>query len=164
MRAVVQRVKSASVQILDEDYSAKIDKGLLILLGIKTDDNEDNVVFVADKCCNLRIFEDDDNKMNRSVKDVSGEILIISQFTLYGETAKGNRPSFVEAARPEEAIPLYKKFVSRIKKNIGEEKVREGIFGAMMDIESVNYGPVTVIVESKESKWIIAFLSLVSYG
>ena len=119
MRAVVQRVKSASVKILEKDYSAKIDKGLLILLGIKTGDNEDDVVFVVDKCCNLRIFEDIDNKMNRSVKDVSGEILIISQFTLYGETAKGNRPSFIEAAKPEEAIPLYEKFVSRIKETIG---------------------------------------------
>jgi len=157
MRAVVQRVKSASVKILEKDYSAKIDKGLLILLGIKTGDNEDDVVFVVDKCCNLRIFEDIDNKMNRSVKDVSGEILIISQFTLYGETAKGNRPSFIEAAKPEEAIPLYEKFVSRIKETIGEEKVREGIFGEMMDIESVNYGPVTVIVESKESNELLNF-------
>ena len=151
MKAIVQRVKSASVNIPDENYSEKIAKGLLILLGIKTGDTEEDVNFVADKCCNLRIFEDDENKMNKSVDDVFGEILVISQFTIYGETVKGNRPSFIEAARPEEAIPLYNKFISRVRMNLGEEKVKVGIFGAMMDIELVNYGPVTVIVESKNS-------------
>ena len=151
MKAIVQRVKSASVNIPDENYSEKIAKGLLILLGIKKGDTEEDVNFVVDKCCNLRIFEDDENKMNKSVDDVSGEILIISQFTIYGETVKGNRPSFIEAARPEEAIPLYNKFISRVRMNLGEEKVKAGIFGAMMDIELVNYGPVTVIVESKNS-------------
>ena len=151
MKAIVQRVKSASVNIPDENYSEKIAKGLLILLGIKTGDTEEDVNFVADKCYNLRIFEDDENKMNKSVRDVFGEILVISQFTIYGETVKGNRPSFIEAARPEEAIPLYNKFISRVRMNLGEEKVKAGIFGAMMDIELVNYGPVTVIVESKNS-------------
>jgi len=150
LKAIVQRVKSASVKIPVENYVAKISKGLLILLGIKTGDTENDVLFVADKCCNLRIFEDDEDKMNKSVKDVSGEILIISQFTIYGETSKGNRPSFIEAARPEEAVPLYNKFISRVKMNLGEEKVQAGIFGAMMDIELINYGPVTVIVESKK--------------
>ena len=149
MKAIVQRVKSASVNIPDENYSEKIAKGLLILLGIKRSDTEEDVNFVADKCYNLRIFEDDENKMNKSVRDVFGEILVISQFTIYGETVKGNRPSFIEAARPEEAIPLYNKFISRVRMNLGEEKVKAGIFGAMMDIELVNYGPVTVIVESK---------------
>lgn len=149
MKAIVQRVKSASVTIPDENYSENIGKGILILLGIKTGDKEADVNFVADKCCNLRIFEDDEDKMNKSIKDVTGEVLIISQFTIYGETAKGNRPSFIEAAKPEEAIPLYNKFISRVKMNLGEDKVEEGIFGAMMDIELVNYGPVTVIVESK---------------
>ena len=151
MKAIVQRVKSASVNIPDENYSEKIAKGLLILLGIKTGDTEEDVNFVADKCYNLRIFEDDENKMNKSVRDVFGEILVISQFTIYGETARGNRPSFIEAARPEEAIPLYNKFISRVRMNLGEEKVKVGIFGAMMVIELVNYGPVTVIVESKNS-------------
>ncbi|MCW8811294.1 MAG: D-aminoacyl-tRNA deacylase [Ignavibacteriaceae bacterium] len=150
MKAIVQRVKSASVNITNENYTKKIGKGLLILLGIKTGDNEEDVFFVADKCCNLRIFEDEEDKMNKSVKDVSGEILIISQFTIYGETSKGNRPSFIEAARPEEAVPLYNKFISRVKENLGEEKVKAGIFGAMMNIELINYGPVTVIVESKK--------------
>ena len=149
MKAIVQRVKSASVKVPGQNYSAKIGKGLLILLGIKRGDKESDVNFVADKCCNLRIFEDDEDKMNKSVKDITGEMLVISQFTIYGETAKGNRPSFVEAARPEEAIPLYDKFISRVKLNLGEEKIKVGIFGAMMDIELINYGPVTVIVESK---------------
>jgi len=157
MKAVVQRVKSASVRIPEQNYFKEIDKGLLIFLGIKTGDKEEDVNYVADKCCNLRIFsrrdafaEVDEDKMNISVKEVNGEVLIISQFTLYGETAKGNRPSFTEAAKPEEAIPLYEKFVSRIKANLGDDNVKVGIFGAMMDIQLVNYGPVTVIVESKK--------------
>jgi len=147
MKAVVQRVKSASVKIVEQNYFQQIDKGLLILLGIKSGDTLEDIKFVADKCCNLRIFED---KMNRSVKEVNGEILIISQFTLYGETAKGNRPSFTDAAKPDEAIPLYEEFVSRVKKNLGDEYVKVGIFGAMMDIQLINYGPVTVMVESKK--------------
>ena len=150
MKAVVQRVKSASVTISEQNYFQEIGKGLLIFLGIKIGDTEDDVTFVADKCSNLRIFEDAEDKMNRSVKEVNGEMLIISQFTLYGETAKGNRPSFTDAAKPEEAIPLYEKFVLRVKTNLGDEKVKVGIFGAMMDIQLVNYGPVTVLVESKK--------------
>ena len=149
MKAVVQRVKSASVTISEQNYYQEIGKGLLVLLGTKTGDTEDDVLFVADKCCNLRIFEDAEDKMNRSIKEVDGEMMIISQFTLYGETAKGNRPSFIDAAKPEEAIPLYEKFVSRVKSNLSDDKVKVGIFGAMMDIQLVNYGPVTVLVESK---------------
>jgi len=148
VKAVVQRVKSASVKISENNYYREIGKGLLILLGIKNGDKEEDVKFVADKCSNLRIFEDAQDKMNISVKDVNGEVLIISQFTLYGETAKGNRPSFIEAAKPEEAIPLYEKFIVRMKSNLGNDKVKKGIFGAMMDIQLVNYGPVTVLVES----------------
>jgi D-tyrosyl-tRNA(Tyr) deacylase len=150
MKAVVQRVKSASVKIHEQKYSKEIGKGLLVLLGIKTGDNEEDVNFVADKCCNLRIFEDAEDKMNRSLKEVNGEMLIISQFTLYGETVKGNRPSFTNAAKPEKAIPLYEMFVSRVKENLSDEKVKVGIFGAMMDIQLINYGPVTVLVESKK--------------
>jgi len=149
MKAIVQRVKSASVEIAEENYQEKIGKGLVILLGIKTGDTENDVNFVADKCTGLRIFEDKDNKMNISVKEIDGEVMIISQFTLYGETAKGNRPSFTEAAKPEEAVPLYEKFIERISILIGDSKVKKGVFGAMMDIQLVNYGPVTVIVESK---------------
>jgi D-tyrosyl-tRNA(Tyr) deacylase len=150
MKAVVQRVKSASVTISEQNYYREIGKGLLILLGIKIGDTQDDLIFVTDKCCNLRIFEDAEDKMNRSVKEVNGEMLIISQFTLYGDTAKGNRPSFIDAAKPDEAIPLYEKFVSRVKANLGDDKVKVGIFGAMMDIQLVNYGPVTVLVESKK--------------
>jgi D-tyrosyl-tRNA(Tyr) deacylase len=119
-------------------------------LGIKSDDSENDVNFVADKCSGLRIFEDENDKMNLSLKDIDGEVLIISQFTLYGDAQKGNRPSFIEAARPEIAIPLYEKFISRIKLNLGEEKVRTGIFGAMMQVKIINDGPVTILVESKQ--------------
>ncbi len=150
MRAVVQRVLRGGVDIPSENYSQKIGKGFVILLGIKTGDDENDVNFVADKCCNLRIMEDEGRKMNLSLKDVEGEMLIISQFTLYGETAKGNRPSFIEAARPEEAIPLYDKFINRVQNNLGKEKIKTGIFGAMMNVEIINDGPVTVIVESKK--------------
>ncbi len=155
MKAVVQRVSKASVVVEKENYSAQIEKGLLILLGIKIGDTENDVKFVADKCSSLRIFsrrdavaEDENNKMNISVKDIDGEVLVISQFTLYGETAKGNRPSFIEAAKPDEAIPLYESFIRRMKQNLGEQNVKSGIFGAMMDINLVNYGPVTVMVDS----------------
>ena len=150
MKAVVQRVSKGSVDIPSEKYNQKIGKGFVILLGIKTGDDENDVNFVADKCCNLRIMEDKNGKMNLSLKDIDGEILIIPQFTLYGETAKGNRPSFIEAARPEEAIPLYEKFIDRVRDNLGKEKVKTGIFGAMMNVEIINDGPVTVIVESRK--------------
>ena len=150
MKAVVQRVKTASVAIGEQNYFQEIGKGLLILLGIKTGDREEDVNFIADKCSNLRIFQDAEDKMNISIKDIDGEILIISQFTLYGETAKGNRPNFTDAAKPDEAIPLYEKFVSRVKANLGDDKVKEGIFGAMMDVQLVNYGPVTVLVDSNK--------------
>ncbi len=149
MKAIIQRVKSALVEIEEENYKAEIGKGLVILLGIKSGDTENDAIFVADKCSNLRIFEDEEDKMNISVKDISGEVMIISQFTLYGETAKGNRPSFIGAAKPDEAIPLYEKFIRRMKENIGVSKVKKGLFGAMMNIELINYGPVTLIVESK---------------
>lgn len=150
MRALLQRVSSGGVFIKEENYERKIGKGLVILLGIKNGDDENDVNFVADKCCNLRIFSDEEDKMNLSVKDIGGEILIISQFTLYGETAKGNRPGFTDAARPETAIPLYEKFIIKLKENIGAEKVQHGIFGANMEVRIINDGPVTVIVESKE--------------
>ncbi len=150
MKAVVQRVSEGGVFIPKENYSAEIGKGMVILLGIKNGDKEEDVNFVADKCCNLRIFEDENEKMNLSLKEVNGEILIISQFTLYGDARKGNRPSFIEAARPDEAIPLYEKFIVRAKLNLGESKVKVGIFGAMMDVKIINDGPVTIIVESKE--------------
>lgn len=150
MRALVQRVSEAGVYIEKENYSAEIGKGIVILLGIKSDDTENDVNFVADKCSGLRIFEDENDKMNLSLKDIDGEVLIISQFTLYGDAQKGNRPSFIEAARPEIAIPLYEKFISRMKSNLEEEKIKTGIFGAMMQVKIINDGPVTILVESKQ--------------
>jgi len=150
MRALVQRVSEAGVYIDKENYKAEIEKGIVILLGIKNDDSDEDLLFVADKCSHLRIFEDENEKMNLSLKDVNGEVLIISQFTLYGDAQKGNRPSFIEAARPEIAIPLYEKFISRMKSNLGEEKIKTGIFGAMMKVKIINDGPVTILVESKQ--------------
>ncbi len=149
MRALVQRVSEGGVYISKENYSAEIGKGMVILLGIHNDDKEEDINFVADKCCNLRIFEDENEKMNLSLKDVDGEVLIISQFTLYGDARKGNRPGFTDAARPEKADDFYKKFIARVKENLGDEKVKAGIFGAMMMIKIMNDGPVTILVESK---------------
>lgn len=149
MRALIQRVKYGSVKVDRENYFQEIKNGMVILLGIKNDDNENDVIFLADKCSNLRIFEDENEKMNLSLKDVDGEVLIISQFTLYGDARKGNRPSYTDAARPEKAIPLYEKFIERMKMNLGDTKIKTGIFGAMMLVEIHNDGPVTIIVESK---------------
>ena len=149
MRALVQRVSEGGVVIENENYSAKIERGMVLLLGIKTGDTIDDVNYVADKCCNLRIFEDENDKMNLSIRDIKGEILIISQFTLYGDTTRGNRPGFTDAAKPDEAVPLYEKFIKKLKENIGENKVKTGLFGAMMRVRIINEGPVTLMVESK---------------
>lgn len=149
MKVVVQKVSQAGVYIKDENYSAEIGKGLVILLGISNDDTIEDVNFLADKCSNLRIFLDENEKMNLSVKDVNGEVLVISQFTLYGDAQKGNRPSFIEAAKPEIAIPLYEKFIERMKINLSSGKVKSGIFGAMMLVKIFNDGPVTIIIDSK---------------
>jgi D-tyrosyl-tRNA(Tyr) deacylase len=149
LRALVQRVSEGSVFIANEDYSANIEKGMVLLLGIKSGDTIDDVNYLADKCCNLRIFEDDDGKMNLSINDISGEILLISQFTLYGDTKRGNRPGFTDAAKPDEAIPLYEKFIRRLKENMGENKVKTGLFGTMMQVKIINEGPVTLMIESK---------------
>jgi D-tyrosyl-tRNA(Tyr) deacylase len=150
MRALVQRVSEGSVRIDNPDHFEEIKKGMVILLGIKEGDSEDDMIFTADKCSNLRIFEDENQKMNLSVKDINGEVLVISQFTLYGDARKGNRPSFTEAARPETAELLYQKFIERMKNNLGADKIKSGIFGAMMMVKIMNDGPVTILVESKE--------------
>ncbi len=149
MRALVQRVSRASVKVESVNYYEKINDGMVLLLGISEDDTEDEIDYMVEKCCNLRIFEDGNQKMNLSVKDIDGEILLISQFTLYGDTRKGNRPSFNKAAKPENAERLYNLFASRMKETLGINKVKEGIFAAMMEITIINQGPVTVLVESK---------------
>ena len=150
MRALVQRVTEGSVSISEPEYFAEIKKGMIILLGVKEGDTEEDLNFVADKCSNLRIFEDNNEKMNLSLKDINGEVLVISQFTLYGDARKGNRPGFTDAARPEVAEIMYEKFIARMKMNLGNDKVKSGMFGAMMMVKIFNDGPVTILVESKE--------------
>ncbi|AMA72167.1 MULTISPECIES: D-aminoacyl-tRNA deacylase [Aneurinibacillus] len=145
MRVVVQRSKRASVTV-NHKMIGKIDSGLVLLVGITHNDTKKDAEYVAEKIANLRIFEDENGKMNRSVKDVCGAILSVSQFTLYGDTRKGRRPSFVEAARPEQAQPLYDFFNEKLREQ--GLKVETGIFGAMMEVALINDGPVTLIVES----------------
>ena len=147
MRLVIQRVSKASVEI-EGKVNGKIDEGFMVLVGITNDDNKEVVEKMADKLINLRIFEDENEKLNLSLMDVKGKILSISQFTLYANCKKGRRPSFVEAAKPEIAKPLYEYFNSKIEeKGI---KVEKGIFGAMMDVSLNNDGPVTIVLDSKE--------------
>ena len=150
MRALVQRVTEGSVRIVEQKYYSEIKKGMVILLGVKEGDTEDDLNFVADKCSNLRIFEDENEKMNLSLKDINGEVLVISQFTLFGDARKGNRPSFTDAARPDVAEAMYEKFIARMESNLGNDKVKSGVFGAMMMVKIFNDGPVTILVESKE--------------
>lgn len=147
MKVVIQRVKEASVKI-DGKINGQINQGLLVLVGINNDDigNEDKINKMADKIVNMRIFEDENEKMNLSLKDIDGEILVISQFTLYGDASHGNRPSFIEAARPEDSEPYYNKFVECIKTK-GIKKVDTGIFGADMKVSLLNDGPVTIVYE-----------------
>lgn len=144
MRIVVQRVKKSKVEIKSKTYS-EIGKGILVLLGVEKGDAKEKADWLARKVCNLRIFSDEDGKMNLSVKDIKGEILVVSQFTLASYVKKGNRPSFTNAAPEEEAVPLYEYFINRIKEE--GVPVKTGVFGADMDVSLVNYGPVTFILE-----------------
>ena len=146
MRLLVQRVKEASVDV-DGEQIGFIKTGLLIFLGISKSDTEDQVQYLVDKIVNFRVFSDNFDKMNLSIKDVSGEILIISQFTLYADTSKGRRPSFVNAMDPEMAEKLYNLFVSEMKKYI--KNVQSGVFGAKMQVKLINDGPLTFIIDSK---------------
>lgn len=146
MRAILQRVTRAKVTVGDE-ITGEIAHGLLVLLGVHVTDTQADAVKLAEKVAQMRIFEDDEGKMNRSVIDANGSVLVVSQFTLYGDTAKGRRPSFIEAARPETAIPLYEMFVNELKK-FGLP-IATGRFGADMQVELVNDGPVTLIVETR---------------
>lgn len=146
MRVVVQRVTKASVTI-DGKINGKIDNGFLVLLGIESTDTKQDVDYLVKKVINLRIFSDENDKMNLSLKDVDGQLLIISQFTLYGNCKDGNRPSFIAAAKPDTAIPLYEYFISECKKQI--PIVQTGIFGTDMKVSLLNDGPVTIIIDSK---------------
>lgn len=145
MKVVLQRVKNASVTI-DNEVSGSIEKGLLLLVGIHESDTKKEIDWCCRKIPTLRIFEDDDGKMNRSVTDINGGILVVSQFTLYGNTNKGTRPSFIEAAKPEKAEPLYDYMIDVLKRNSGLQ-IESGKFGAMMDVKFTNSGPVTLILE-----------------
>jgi len=148
MKVVLQRVKNGSVTV-DGTITGTIDKGYVLLVGIKDGDTKEDVEYVANKIAGLRLFEDGEGKMNDSIQEVNGEILSVSQFTLYGDTRKGRRPSFTEAARPEIAEPLWEYFNEVLREKHGLH-VEVGVFGAMMDVQLTNDGPVTIIVESKE--------------
>ena len=148
MRAVVQRVDSASVRVKDE-IVGQIDRGFLVLLGVGTDDTDADAVALAEKIAGLRVFEDDDGKMNLALNDVDGRMLVVSQFTLFGDCRKGRRPSFVEAARPDQAERLYESFVAEVR---GQGlQVETGRFQAHMDVSLVNYGPVTLLLDSRKA-------------
>lgn len=148
MRAVIQRVSEAKVDIEGITVGA-IGSGLMILLGITHDDSWEDIDYLIKKITQMRIYNDDEGKMNLSLQEVNGAVLVVSQFTLHAKTKKGNRPSYIDAARPEIAIPLYEKFINNLKSAIGSDKVATGEFGAMMQIHLVNDGPVTIIIDSK---------------
>ena len=150
MRVVIQRAKHASVTI-DEKIISSINNGLLVLLGIEEADTNEDIEWLSSKISNLRIFADEKGVMNLSVKEINGEVLIVSQFTLHASTKKGNRPSYIKAAKPEIAIPLYEKFILQMEKDLGKP-VRTGVFGADMKVELLNDGPVTIIIDSKQKE------------
>jgi len=148
MRAVLQRVKYAKVEI-EGAVEGEIDAGILILLGITQDDTEEDMDWLIRKIIKLRIFNDDTGKMNRSVVDVNGQILVVSQFTLYASTMKGNRPSYIRSAPPDVSIPIYERFIEKLISQFNG-KVATGKFGAMMEVSLLNNGPVTIIMDSKQ--------------
>ncbi|MEX1136066.1 MAG: D-aminoacyl-tRNA deacylase [Balneolales bacterium] len=148
MKVVVQRVSQASVKV-DHEITGKIGKGLLLLVAVHKNDDTEEMKWVADKIAKLRVFEDEEGKMNKSVLDISGELLVVSQFTLYGEVKKGTRPSFIESAQPEKAEDLYDEMIQYWENNYGID-VETGRFAAMMDVSLVNDGPVTLIIEKNK--------------
>jgi D-aminoacyl-tRNA deacylase len=150
MRVVLQRVSSASVTVEDK-IVGEIQKGLLVLIGIEDADTQEDIDWLVTKITQLRIFGDENGVMNLSVEEVKGDVLVVSQFTLHAATKKGNRPSYIKAARPEVAIPLYEKFVSTLENKLGK-KVPTGIFGADMKVALLNDGPVTIIMDSKNKE------------
>ena len=150
MRVVIQRVKSSSVEI-NQKIKSEIEKGLLVLVGISLDDNKSDVEWLVNKILNLRIFNDKDGVMNHSLKDIDGEILVISQFTLMALTKQGNRPSYIKSAPHKVAIPLYEYFIKMLKEKIND-RVKAGVFGADMKINLLNDGPVTIIIDTKDKE------------
>jgi len=150
MKVVLQRVISASVAIVGHAPSS-INNGILIFLGIETNDNFEDIEWLVNKINSLRIFNDEENKMNRSIKEIEGSFLVISQFTLHASTKKGNRPSYIKAARPEQAILLYETFIQKLR-TISGLKVQSGFFGADMKVSLINDGPVTIIIDSKQKE------------
>ena len=148
MRVVIQRVSEACVKVPAEGYESCIGKGLLVLAAFIDEDTEEDLDWTVRKIAAMRIFDDENGVMNLSVKDVGGDVLAVSQFTLYASTVKGNRPSYIKAAKPDIAVPLYEKFVSLVEEQLGHE-VKRGIFGADMKVSLLNDGPVTIIVDSK---------------
>ncbi|MGB1453109.1 MAG: D-aminoacyl-tRNA deacylase [Crocinitomicaceae bacterium] len=150
MKILIQRVSHASIEV-EHTLHAQIKSGLLIFLGIEKDDDSSDVDYLVGKSAALRIFNDPDGKMNLSIQDVGGEALIVSQFTLHASTKKGNRPSYVKAARPEHAIPLYEYFIQKMNLEL-PEKVKSGVFGADMKIQLLNDGPVTIMIDSKNKE------------
>ena len=150
MRVVIQKVTQASVSI-ENQIVASIDKGLLVLVGIEDGDTNEDIAWLSSKIVNLRVFEDDNGVMNLSVKEVEGEVLIVSQFTLHASTKKGNRPSYIKAARPEVAIPIYEAFIKQVESLLGK-RVPTGQFGAMMQVSLCNDGPVTILIDTKNKE------------
>ena len=150
MKVIIQRVSQASVTI-ESRIVAQIQEGLLILVGIEDLDNQEDIHWLTSKIINLRIFNDENNVMNISVKDINGEMIVVSQFTLHASTKKGNRPSYIKASKPEIAIPLYESFVSQLESELGK-KIQTGVFGADMKVSLVNDGPVTIVIDSKNKE------------
>jgi len=147
MIAVIQRALGASVKI-DGKIKAQIDAGLVVLIGIEDADGDDDIVWLTNKIANLRIFNDDGGIMNRSIQDTKGDVIVVSQFTLHASTKKGNRPSYIKAAKPDVAIPLYEKFISELE-IILDKRIQTGEFGADMKVQLTNDGPVTIIIDTK---------------
>lgn len=150
MRVIIQRVKQASVTV-EGNIKSKIDKGLLVLLGIEDSDSAEDISWLCNKIANLRIFDDKEGIMNLSLKDISAEVLVVSQFTLFASTKKGNRPSYIRASKPDIAIPMYEKFCKELEETINN-KIQMGVFGAHMEVELINNGPVTIWIDSKEKE------------
>ncbi len=150
MRVVIQRVTEASV-VVDGNTTGSIMQGLLVLQGIEDADATEDIVWLSNKICNLRIFNDEDGVMNKSILDMGGDILLVSQFTLFASTKKGNRPSYIKASKPPIAIPLYEAMINQLQKDLGKP-IQTGIFGADMKVSLLNDGPVTIIIDSKNKE------------